>query len=217
MTDPTDAELWHRIRANDPEAFGDLYGRHGPTIHRFALRRTGDPHHADDVTATVFLEAWRRRHRTELHQPTALPWLYGVTTNVLHNWRRSRRRHDAALDRLRSRIDPGPALTDQQAEAADEARRVLARLPRLPAGELDVLVLATWEGLSIAEIADALDLPAGTVKSRLHRARQRLAATEPDPAPTHGTTPMPTPGSTPAVTSTLSIAAAPLAVRKDLA
>src|SRR5699024_6044362 len=135
-------------------------------IHRFALRRTGDPDHAEDVTATVFLEAWRRRRGTVLHQPAALPWLYGVATNVLRNWRRSRRRHDAALERLRHRPLPSPRLVEQQAEAVAEARHVLDRLPDLPRRELDVVVLAVWEELSTAEIAVALDIPAGTVKSR---------------------------------------------------
>ncbi len=215
MTDPTDAELWRRIRADDPQAFGDLFGRHGPAIHRFALRRTGDPDHADDITATVFLEAWRLRHRTEMLQASTLPWLYGVTTNVANNWRRSRRRHDAALDRLRSTSTPSPALVDQQAEAAEEARQVLHRLAHLPRRELDVLALATWEGLSTAEIASALDLPTGTVKSRLSRARGRLRATAPDDR--HLVDPVGTDRfSTPTNPSLASISAAPTAARKEL-
>lgn len=179
MTDPTDAELWHRVRAGDADAFGALFTRHGPTIHRYALRRTADRDHADDITATVFLEAWRIRSRTDLHHATALPWLYGIATNVLHNWRRSRRRHDAALGRLRDLPGPEPREVEHLVTAAAEARQVLDALPRLPRRELDVLILATWEQLSTAEIASALDLPLGTVKSRLHRARARLT---PDPS-----------------------------------
>ena len=72
MTELTDAELWHRVRSGDAESFGDLFRRHGPTIHRFALRRTGHLDQADDVAAVVFLEAWRSRERTELASSSAL-------------------------------------------------------------------------------------------------------------------------------------------------
>lgn len=176
MPEPTDAELWRRIRAGDPESFGDLFTRHGPTIHRFAVRRTGVAHQADDITATVFLEAWRLRERTELTQPSALPWLYGIATNVINNWRRSRRRYDAALRRISDLAPSSPREVDDLVNAAIEARQILEQLPHLPRSELDVLVLATWEGLSTIEIASALGIPAGTVKSRLNRARRRLIA-----------------------------------------
>lgn len=190
MTEPTDAELWGRVRTGDPESFGELFSRNGPTIHRFAVRRTGDVHQADDITATVFLEAWRIRDRTELFHPTALPWLYGVATDVINNWRRSRRRHDAALRRIGDLPRPSPRAVDERVAAALEARRVLDRVSQLPRRELDVVVLATWEALSTAEIAVALDIPLGTVKSRLNRARTRLATdTGPTPTPRFATTP----------------------------
>ena len=190
MTEPTDVELWGRVRAGDPESFGEMFSRHGPTIHRYAARRTGDLTQADDITATVFLEAWRIRERTELLHPSALPWLYGVATNVINNWRRSRRRHDAALRRIGDLPRPSPRLVDERVAAVLEARRVLDRVTHLSRRELDVVVLATWEGLSTAEIAAALDIPLGTVKSRLNRARTRLASdSEPTLAPRFATTP----------------------------
>ena len=120
MTEPDDAELWRRIRADDADAFGLLFARHGPRIHGYALRRTADPATAEDVTAVVFLEAWRRRAAVELHQPSALPWLYGVAGNVVRRWHRSQARHRAALaldttvgtvksrlSRARARLDGG--------------------------------------------------------------------------------------------------------------
>ena len=66
MTEPDDADLWRRIRADDPDAFRLLFDRHGPRIHRYVLRRSGDPGSADDITAVVFLEVWRIRATVDL-------------------------------------------------------------------------------------------------------------------------------------------------------
>jgi RNA polymerase sigma-70 factor (ECF subfamily) len=183
---PDDVELWRRVQADDPDAFGVLFARHGERLHAYALRRTADPAQAEDVTAMVFLEAWRRRADIELTRPSALPWLYGIAANVLRHGHRSRRRHAAALERLAQLPARSPSLVEVQAEAAEEARRVLEEVQRLPARERDVLVLSVWEGLSHADTAEALGTTVGTVKSRLSRARSRL---DPDrlplTAPTH--------------------------------
>jgi RNA polymerase sigma factor (sigma-70 family) len=186
MPEPSDAEFWQRIRADDPQAFGDLFRRHGPTIHRYLLRRTADAHGAEDLAATVFLEAWRQRHRVELRQPSALPWLYGVATNLLRSNRRLLTRDAALAGRLAALPPTDPTTVERQVEAAEEARVLLAQMTDLPRRQLDVLVLVAWEGLSISEASVALDVPPGTVKSRLSRARARLAADDlaptPDPA-----------------------------------
>ena len=177
-----DGELWRRIRADDADAFGLLFARHGPRIHGYVLRRTGDPAVAEDITAVVFLEAWRRRAGVTLDQPSALPWLYGVAGNVTRRWHRSRRRHQAALTRLAGLPARSPALVETQAEAAEEAAAVLARIAGLPRRQREVLVLSVWEGLSHHEIAVALGIAPGTVKSRLSRARAHLDPDRP-PAP----------------------------------
>jgi RNA polymerase sigma-70 factor, ECF subfamily len=176
MNDLPDAELWQRVRRDDPNAFGLLFERHGERIHGFALRRTADATAAEDVTAIVFLEAWRRRHDVVLHQPSALPWLYGVAANVLRGHSRTRRRHRAALDRLARLRPPTVEPVDRRSEAIEEARAIVAAVAELPLRERDVLALSAWEGLSHEEIAAALDVPVGTVKSRLSRARARLEA-----------------------------------------
>ncbi len=188
--EPDDAELWRRIRDDDADAFGLLFARHGPRIHGYVLRRTGDPGVAEDVTAVVFLEAWRRRAGVSLDQPSALPWLYGVAANVTRRWHRSRRRHTAALARLSGLPPRSPALVETQAQAAEEARVVLARVEALPRRERDVLVLSVWEGLSHHEIAVALGIAPGTLKSRLSRARAGL---DPDRPPTVPLTVLETP------------------------
>jgi RNA polymerase sigma factor (sigma-70 family) len=174
MNDLPDADLWHRVRENDAEAFGLLFERHGGRIHGFALRRTADVTAAEDTTAMVFLEAWRRRHEVMLHQPSALPWLYGVAANVLRGRNRSRRRHQAALERLARMRPPAIELVECRSEELEETRSILAAVAQLPRRELDVLSLSVWEELSHEEIAVALGIAVGTVKSRLSRARARL-------------------------------------------
>lgn len=174
MTDDSDIELWDRIASGDPDAFGCLFDRHGPRLHAYALRRTADPQLAEDLVAAVFLEVWRRRADVALAQPSALPWLYGVASNVLRHQRRTLRRHRAALDRLDALPPPSPVLVERQAQAAAEAATVMDQLRRLPRRERDVLVLSVFEGLPHAEIAAALGTSVGTVKSRLSRARARL-------------------------------------------
>lgn len=179
MTDPDDAELWRRIRGDDADAFGMLFERHGPRIHAYALRRTADPTTAEDVAATVFLEAWRRRADVVLRHPSALPWLYGIAANVVHRWQRTQRRHRGALERLASLPTPRDALVERQVEAAADAAAVLAEIASLPRRQQEVLLLSTWEGLSHADIAIALGTTVGTVKSRLSRARSRLGTAAP--------------------------------------
>jgi RNA polymerase sigma-70 factor (ECF subfamily) len=174
MNDLPDADLWQRVRDDDADAFGMLFERYGERIHGFALRRTADATAAEDVTAIVFLEAWRRRHEVVLHQASALPWLYGVAANVLRGRNRTRRRYQAALERLAGLRSPTLELVEGQAEALEEARSIVAAVGQLPRRERDVLALSVCEGLSHYEIAVALDVPVGTVKSRLSRARARL-------------------------------------------
>ncbi len=191
MTEPDDVELWHRIRHDDADAFGLLFERHGARIHGYVLRRTGDPHLAEDIVALAFLEAWRQRSEIDLAQPSALPWLYGVAGNVLRHQHRSRRRHQAALDRLAQLPAPSAALVERQAEAAADAREVLAQIRALPRRDREVLALSVWEGLSHAEIAVALGTTVGTVKSRLSRARARLDPDRLPAAPTEPPAPAP--------------------------
>lgn len=203
MTEADDAQLWDRIRTDDADAFGLLFERHGARIHGYVLRRTGDPQAAEDIVAITFLEAWRQRGRVELNQPSALPWLYGVAANVLRHQHRSRRRHQAALDRLAHLPERSPALVERQAEAAEDARQVLDQIQALPRRERDVLVLSVWEGLSHAEIAVALDTTIGTVKSRLSRARARL---DPDRLPVPlAAPPRPSPAAAPPAPSVLTL------------
>ena len=178
MTRADDGELWRRAREGEPECFGVLFDRHGAAVRAFCARRTGSLDVADDLVSIVFLEAWRRREQVELVDGNALPWLYGIARLTVRHRRRTALRHRRAL----SRLAPAPATPDHADDVAgrlDDERhlaRLRAAFERLSPADRDVLLLCVWQGLSYAEAAVALGLPVGTVRSRLSRARSRLAA-----------------------------------------
>lgn len=175
MGELTDAALWQRAAEGETAAFGLLFERHSATVYNYCFRRTGDWSQADELTAIVFLEAWRRRRQVRLEREEALPWLLGVATNVIRNLRRSKRRYRSALERLpRERVADFATDVDERLDDEREMRVVLRALRKLPRADQDVLALCAWEGLSYEQAATALDIPVGTVRSRLSRARARL-------------------------------------------
>lgn len=172
---PTDAELWRLAASGESAAFGVLFERHARAVYNYCFRRTGNWSLAEDLTSIVFLEAWRRHQAVRLRNESALPWLLGVATNVLRNRVRSERRHRGALARLTIERDFG--FEDDSNDRLDDERRMpatLAALARLPRLEQEVLTLCAWTGLSYEDTAVALDIPVGTVRSRLSRARARV-------------------------------------------
>ena len=162
----------------DPAAFATLFDRHAGVIHRFLTRRI-DPPDADDLVGEVFRIVFERRSSFDLDRPSARPWLYGIATNVVAHHRRSEVRRFHAMARLASaRIDDHTDLVGDRVSAridADRAgKQLVAAVDDLPSDERDTLLLYAWEELSYADIAAALDVPVGTVRSRLNRARRRL-------------------------------------------
>jgi RNA polymerase sigma-70 factor (ECF subfamily) len=178
MGELSDAELWERARAGDASSFGELYERHALSVHSYCLWRTAALQLAEDVTATTFLEAWRRRQRLELTTESAAPLLLGVANNVMRNHWRSQRRHARALERIaRADSQPSPSHEDAVAARVDavlQVREAGAAIRALPPREREVLALLAWGELSYAETAAALGVPVGTVRSRVSRARSRL-------------------------------------------
>jgi RNA polymerase sigma factor (sigma-70 family) len=172
----SDAELLARA-ATEPELFGVVFDRHFATIHRYLERRIGRDG-ADELSGEVFRIAFEQRTRFRPLHESALPWLYGLTTNLLLKRWRGERREARAVARLEatSRNGDGPAAeaSDDRLAAAASRERLLEALARLPAGDRDVVVLVAWEELSYEEVAVALEIPVGTVRSRLNRARARL-------------------------------------------
>jgi RNA polymerase sigma-70 factor (ECF subfamily) len=175
MADLTDAALWQRAAAGNTDAFGTIFERHATTVYNYCFRRTGDWAQAEELTAIVFLEAWRRRTQVVLERDDAIPWLLGVATNVLRNLRRSQRRHRAALERLpRERVADFAGDVDDRLDDERRMRAALRALEKLPRPDQDVLALCVWEELTYEEASLALGVPVGTVRSRLSRARGRL-------------------------------------------
>jgi RNA polymerase sigma factor (sigma-70 family) len=173
----TAAEWMAEIRTKPHETFGLLFEQYSTTIYNYCFRQTASWDAAEDLTSTVFLEAWRSCDRLVVEQGSVLPWLYGIATNVCRRQRRTGFRRWRAVRRLPPEVDqPDPA--DDVAGRVDDERRmaeVLSVIDRLPAGERDVVALVVWEQLDYQSAAAALDIPVGTVRSRLHRARRRLS------------------------------------------
>jgi RNA polymerase sigma factor (sigma-70 family) len=192
-TDYGDAALWQAAAAGQHDAFGEIFDRHATAVYNYLLRQTGDWSEAEDLTAAVFLQAWRRRGQVVLDRDSALPWLLGVARLVLRNARRARLRYQAALHRAGIEASTVTAAdpADLVAGRIDNERQLAAlraAIGRLPRQQREVIELCVYSGLDLQAAAVALDVAVGTVKSRLHRARQRLTeALSPmhaaDPAP----------------------------------
>ncbi|KQS73906.1 RNA polymerase subunit sigma-70 [Modestobacter sp. Leaf380] len=171
---PTDGEVL-RASLTDPGRFAVLFDRHAATVHRYLARRVGDL--ADDLLSETFLVAFRRRADYQQVHAEVRPWLLGIATHLLRSHRRSEERRLRALARIRPDDDATPAvdldaLSDRIAAAALRGP-IAAALAALKPADRDALVLLAWEQLTYEEIAAVLDVPIGTVRSRLHRARRQ--------------------------------------------
>ena len=171
----------------DPAAFAAIFDRHAASLHRFLARRV-EPADADSLLGDVFRIAFERRGSFDPAHRSAGPWLYGIATNLIARHRRSEARRLRAMASLAARrVDGGPDVVgDRAAEAvdADESwSRLVDAVDALPDAERHTLLLYAWEELGYEDIAAALGVPVGTVRSRLHRARQRLRAVRPDAEP----------------------------------
>jgi RNA polymerase sigma factor (sigma-70 family) len=164
MDELTDEEALLASRS-DPHAFVAVFERHFDAVHRY-LRRRVRAELADDLVAETFLRAFQHRGRYRAERPDARPWLYGIATNLVRRHYRSEERELRALARS--------AVTQTPHEPAADEPWLGEALAALPRRERDVLLLYAWADLSYEEIAVALGVRIGTVRSRLHRARARL-------------------------------------------
>jgi RNA polymerase sigma factor (sigma-70 family) len=172
MSVPSDAEVIGRS-LSDPEAFGVIYDRHAPTLLRFLGRRAGAKV-AEGLVGELFRIAFERRKTFDVSRASALPWLYGIGANLLLKHRRG----EARRLRANARMAADEAADRRSSAAALDARvlfpRVADAIEALPDDEREALLLFAWEELPYQSVAEALDLPIGTVRSRLNRARAHL-------------------------------------------
>jgi len=163
----SDAEIVRRSTSGDANVFGELFWRHNGAVHGYLARRAGRQI-ADDLVAEVWLRAFRNRENFDLQYPDARPWLFGIARNVLSwHWRQLTNApplESAAIS------DPWPELEEHLNEN-EQRVALLKALDMLTNEEREVLLLVAWEQLSAVAIALMLDIPASTVRNRLHRAR----------------------------------------------
>lgn len=173
-SEQTDAKIIERS-VYAPELFGAIFDRHFTEIHDYLSRRTGSET-ADGLVGDVFRIAFENRSRYQPERPSALPWLYGIAANVLRQHRRTEHRRLRLVDKLAIEEAAVNAVDDDSARsrARDEVAMVVEVLAALPEAEREAVLLFAWEELTYDEIATAQDVPVGTVRSRLNRARKRI-------------------------------------------
>jgi RNA polymerase sigma-70 factor (ECF subfamily) len=170
--EPTDAEIVvASVRSADQ--FTVLFERHWADLQRFCASRAGST--GEDIAAETFRVAFDRRRRYDPSYPSAKPWLFGIASNLLREHFRSAEREEQKQTRSAAMSAP----IGQEEQLCGLERRLLgpelaAALQELPAADRDALLLLAWADLDYEQIAWALDVPLGTVRSRIHRARQRV-------------------------------------------
>jgi RNA polymerase sigma-70 factor (ECF subfamily) len=169
--EPEDALLVERARGGDRDAFGVLARRYQRRVFALGLRYFREAADADDLVQETFLRAWRALDRYDVERPFA-PWLFRIAANwALTQLETRRRRGGEELTESLEWDGPSPA---ESADSARLRREVTAAVNALPEDQRVVLHLRVTEDLSYREIAETLDVPIGTVMSRLARARETL-------------------------------------------
>jgi len=167
----TDGELIARVADGDANAFELLYRRYSRPVFALALRRLGDRGRAEDAVQETFASIWRSAGSYRQDRGPGAPWLYAVARNAIVDRRRRLGPPPAeSVDEVAQ--EPGP---DERAETSWTAWRIHRALGELPEHERRLIELAYWGGLSQSEIAEFLDIPLGTVKTRTRSALSRLA------------------------------------------
>jgi RNA polymerase sigma-70 factor (ECF subfamily) len=186
LAESADEDLLLRFCGGETEAFGALVRRYERELYGYLRRYLGDASLAEDVFQNTFLQLYLKSDHYEAGRPVR-PWLYTIATHqAIDALRRNGRHQAASLEQQRAEASEGEVRTlldtlvsrgagplDVAAEA-ERRRKVRASVDTLPEFLRQVLILAYYQGLKYREIADALDIPVGTVKSRLHAALVKL-------------------------------------------
>jgi RNA polymerase sigma factor (sigma-70 family) len=162
--------------------FGRLFDVYARSLHRYLARRVGADT-AHDLVSETFLVALNQRHSYDPRRGAVRSWLYGIATNLLRRQCRQEVRALQATARSAGHAPGAEASHDTRVadrlDAAAMAAQLAGALASLSEGDRDVLLLTSWAGLDSTEVADALNIPVGTVRSRLHRVRKWLRANAP--------------------------------------
>jgi RNA polymerase sigma-70 factor (ECF subfamily) len=169
-----DGVLVARVRDGDIDALGELYERYKTKVYRTATAITHDERMAEDILQEVFLRVNRYADSFDQTQPFE-PWIYRITVNLSYSWTNKAKRwvnfFQNAIERLRASSKRDPERVTESREQRELLKRAIDTLPD---SHRVVIILYYLEGLSVNEVAYALGVPGGTVKSRLYYAREKL-------------------------------------------
>lgn len=166
-------DLVVQLQQGSLDALGHLYDQHQRMVYRTALVITGDPEAAADLAQDVFLRLYRFADHIDPGRPLE-PWLYRMTVNLSYTWIKRNRRWLRPLEDLAEWLIGSRQSPHEVAEMQDDWDRVQGAVSNLPFPQRVVIVLYYLNDLSLQDIAEILDVPVGTVKSRLHYGRQTL-------------------------------------------
>jgi RNA polymerase sigma-70 factor (ECF subfamily) len=176
-----EARLWALARGGDALAFAAVFDLHRDRVFRQAVRLLESWPDAEDVSASAFLELFRRRDDVRIVNGSVLPWLLVTTANLARNATRARRRYRDFLARLpRDGREPGSADAGLSVVDLDLDPRLHRALRQLSEEDVALLTLVALDDFTIADAAEVLGLSPAGAKTRLHRARQRIRKTLPD-------------------------------------
>lgn len=171
-----DRDLLEQAIAGNGQSFGELFERHRDRVFRHAFGILSDTTAAEDVTAMVFYEAWRKRSTVRVVDESIIAWLLVTANFTIRNHTRQQRRYRQFLSQLpepERGEDLAQNVVDQQ-HVEDQGRLIRVAFKMLNAQSRDVLTLCVIEQLSVQQAASLLSVPEGTIKSRLSRAKNKL-------------------------------------------
>lgn len=172
----TDSDIIGRS-LREPEAFSEIFERYVRPIGGYVRRRVGADA-VDDALSETFLVAFRRRASFDLAVESALPWLLGIATRVVKSHRAAEARQWRSFEasaRAAEQVQNVHAASDERLDADAALTALAPRIAALSARDRDTLLLYAWADLTYEQIAEALGVPVGTVRSRLNRVRRKLA------------------------------------------
>lgn len=173
----SDGQLLRLAAAGYGDAFGELFDRHRDRVFRHVYGVLSDTAAAEDVTAMVFYEAWRKRNSIRIVEDSVIAWLLVTANYTIRNHNRQQRRYRQFLQQLPDSEIQHDIAQDVANSIETNAQAVMVRdaFSKLSAASRDILTLCVIEELSMEDTAGVLGIPLGTVKSRLSRAKKKLA------------------------------------------